>query len=364
MHIVHTESSLGLGGQELRIIHEALGMMARGHRATLICPPQARIREEAARRGLPVVTAAIGRKNLNGLLAMRAALAAAAPAVLVTHSSTDSWLAALARPAAPIVRARHVAAPVRGHALNRWLYGRAARHVVTTSEAIRAHLLVELRLPPAQVSSVPTGVDTGHFTPGDRLAARAYLGLPSTAPLIGIVATLRSWKGHADLLTAFAALLPAWPQARLLVIGDGPGRPWIETQARELGISSQMQLTGHQDDVRPWLRALDVFTLPSYANEGVPQALLQAMACECPVVTTDIGGIREAARHGDTALVITPRDTAALTAALQSLLRERALGARLGAAARVHVEAEHAFGRTLDRMAAIFDAVTQGASAC
>src|SRR5512140_1801509 len=96
MQIVHTESSCGWGGQEIRVLEEAAGLLARGHRVTLLCPREARIHDEAARRGVPVVALPIARKGVAGWRALRAWLANADCAVLNSHSSTDSWLAALA----------------------------------------------------------------------------------------------------------------------------------------------------------------------------------------------------------------------------------------------------------------------------
>ena len=116
MNIVHTESSLGWGGQEIRILSESQGLIARGHRVGLVCPPEARVHEEARRRGVPVTALPIGRKNLRGFLALRRWLRENPCDVVNTHSSTDSWLSALAlkslgRPC-PLVRTRHISAAV------------------------------------------------------------------------------------------------------------------------------------------------------------------------------------------------------------------------------------------------------------
>ena len=111
MRIVHTEASCGWGGQEIRILEEARGLIARGHEVSVLCAPQARILEEAPRFGVPITALPIGRKRLSGLLALRRWLLANHPDVVNTHSSTDSWLtglacATLAKPPA-IVRTRH-----------------------------------------------------------------------------------------------------------------------------------------------------------------------------------------------------------------------------------------------------------------
>ena len=97
MKILHTESSCGWGGQEIRILTESAGLIARGHDVRIACPPEAPLATRAAHYGVPVVHAAIARKNLKGLLAMKRLLLAERFDVVNTHSSTDSWLAGLAR---------------------------------------------------------------------------------------------------------------------------------------------------------------------------------------------------------------------------------------------------------------------------
>jgi glycosyltransferase involved in cell wall biosynthesis len=347
--IVHTESSLGWGGQELRILSEAQGLARRGHDLTLLCPPEARIYAEAPAWGLRTVALPIGRKRPAGLVALRRWLAQHRCDVLSTHSSTDSWLSALATigKGVPIVRTRHISAAVPRNALSRWLYRRAAR-IVTAGEALKRELVERTGVPAERVDSVPTGADPERYRPGDRRAARGQLGLPADAMLVGIVATLRSWKGHRYLLEA----LPAG--AMLVVVGDGPQRDALHAQAEKLG--DRVRFAGNQRDVLPWLQALDIFALPSYANEGVPQALLQAMLVGLPCVTTEVGSIAELAADGVTALVVPPKDVAALRTALERLMGDAELRARLGAAARRHCAERMSYERMLDRMEAIYTA--------
>src|SRR5213075_406871 len=113
-------------------------------------------------------------------------------------------------------------------------------------------------------------------------------------------ATLRSWKGHRYLLEA----LP--DGAMLVIVGDGPQREALAERVAALNIQSKVIFAGNQRDVVPWMQALDVFALPSYANEGVPQALVQAMLVGLPCVTTHVGSIDELAIEGETALVVLP----------------------------------------------------------
>jgi glycosyltransferase involved in cell wall biosynthesis len=358
--IAHTEASMGWGGQEIRTLTEAAGFIGRGHRVTVHAAAGARIVDEAPRFGVPVVTLPIGRKRPEGLRSLIGRLRQHPVDIVNAHSSTDAWLAALGcawlartRGRAPVlVRTRHVSIPVPDDPATRWLYRKATARVVTTGEALRAQLIRDNGLDPARVDSVPTGIDAIAFAPRPRADARRALGLSTGAPLIGIVATLRSWKGHRYLLDAMPRL--AHRDAQLLVVGDGPQRAALDAQAAALQLGDRIRFAGQQTDVARWLAALDVFVLPSYANEGVPQALLQAMFAGIPCVTTDAGAIPEIARDRDTARVVAREDPAALAAAIDALLDDPQGSAQMAGRARAFVAPRFGLGAMLDRMEAVF----------
>jgi hypothetical protein len=169
MKIVHTEASCGWGGQEIRILSEAAGMIERGHQVQLLCPAEARIFSEAPRSGVPVTALPIGRKKLSGVLALRRWLKANPVDVINTHSSSDAWLAALAclgwKDAPPIVRTRHISAPIPNNGPTRWMYTKATRHIATTGEKLRQTLHRDNGYPLERLTSVPTGIDTNRFAP-------------------------------------------------------------------------------------------------------------------------------------------------------------------------------------------------------
>ncbi|MEO5764620.1 MAG: glycosyltransferase [Casimicrobiaceae bacterium] len=360
LSIAHTEASTGWGGQEIRILTEAAGLIGRGHRVVVYAASGARILTEAPRFGVPAIALPIGEKRPRGARAMIRTLARERIDVVNAHSSTDAWLAAIAcrwldlrRRARPVlVRTRHVSIPVPNDALTRWLYRRATQRIVTTGDALREQLIRHNGIDPRRIDSVPTGIDAARFQPRERDAAREALGLPPRVPLIGIVATLRSWKGHRFLLDALTRM--AHRDARLAIVGDGPQRAALEAQTDALRLRERVIFAGQQDDVTPWLAALDVFVLPSYANEGVPQALLQAMFAGVPCVTTAAGAIPEIARDGDTARVVAAQDPAALASGIDALLDDPITAARLAASARAFVAPRYGLDTMLDRMAAIF----------
>ena len=295
---------------------------------------------------------------------MRRRLKAHPVDVVNTHSSTDSWLAALAcatlARAPAIVRTRHVSASISNDLPTRWLYRCATRHIVTTGEGLRMQLVRDNGFPPERITSIPTGIDAARFVPGAKETARRVTDLPPGQRLIGIVATLRSWKGHRYLVEAVRRLPD---DVGLVIVGDGPQRPNIDTKIREAGIGDRTWLAGNQDDVLPWLQSLDVFALPSYANEGVPQALVQAMLCALPCITTTVGSIAELATHEATALIVPPQDAQALAAAVTRLAENEGLRRELGTTARKHCVENFSYERMLERMEAIFAEVSGRANA-
>jgi glycosyltransferase involved in cell wall biosynthesis len=361
LSIVHTENSCGWGGQEIRTLTEARGFADRGHDVTLVAPAEAPIASAGERLGLRVIRLDIRKKRLPAFLRLRRFIAdnRARIDVVNTHSSTDSWLAALAcatmADAPPIVRTRHVSTTVASRPTTRWLYGRATAHVVTTGEALKRQLGRENGVPLDHMTSVPTGIDLARFVPGDAAAARAKLGLPPR-PTLGIVATLRDWKGHDVLFETLARDRAAWDGWNVVVVGDGPYRDRLDAQLARLSLADRVVFAGQQEDVVPWLNAMDVFALPSWGEEGVPQAILQAMACGLPVVSTTVGAIGEAVEDGVTGIIVPPRDVPALGVALARLRDDPPLRARLGEAGRARALADFGLDRMLDAMEAVFRA--------
>ena len=260
------------------------GFARRGHRVHLLTPENAGIFAAARRARAPVDALPIEWKRWPGFAALRGWLGRNGRAfdVVNTHSSTDSWLVAYARLTLsgmpPVVRTRHVSTRVNRSPTTRWMYQRATAHIVVTGEALKEQLVRDNGFDPARITSVRTGIDLARFRPGDRAAMRARCGVDDR-PAVGIVATLRDWKGHDPLLDAWALLRARVPGWQLLVIGDGPRRAHLEARVDAMGLRADVRFVGNRDDVPAWLACLDLVALPSYGEEGVPQSLMQAAAC-------------------------------------------------------------------------------------
>lgn len=205
-----------------------------------------------------------------------------------------------------------------GYTLRRMQIRSALRHangVVAVSRAL-ADKAIALGADPAHTHVIYNGVDSRLFAPGSRDKARQRLQLATDAPLLLYVGNLKASKGCIDLLEAFPALLAAKPQARLLYIGDGPCRAELLQRATTLGCAERVELKGaiKHDALGDWFRAADLLCLPSH-NEGVPNVVLEAMACGTPVVATRVGGIPEVV-PAQAGILVPVKDRAALSAAL------------------------------------------------
>lgn len=200
----------------------------------------------------------------------------------------------------------------------RWAAERAFA-VVFVSEALRQRALA-LGLPEDKTVVIRNGVDTERFAPMPRAQAQAATGQAHGRRSILFVGNVLRTKGIRELLSAFEQLAASRPELDLVVVGDGPETGWILERARAVALDQRVRLIGHvpHDRLAAWFNACDVVCLPSY-NEGLPNVLLEAMACGVPCVATRVGGIPEAVtpRSGE---LVEVRDGDGLAAALARVL--------------------------------------------
>lgn len=185
---------------------------------------------------------------------------------------------------------------------------------------------------------------------------RASLGIPERAPVAGIVAVFRTQKRLPLWLEVAAQVRREHPDAHFVFVGDGPLRAEVEAQIKALSLGDCVHLVGLQEDVRPYVSAMDVFLMTS-EFEGLPVALLEAMAMETSPVVTAVGGMPEAVADGVSGFVLAPNDTSGLVAAVNRLFADGALRRRVGKAARERVDREFGMQRMLGEVHAVYEKV-------
>jgi glycosyltransferase involved in cell wall biosynthesis len=223
-------------------------------------------------------------------------------------------------------------------------------HIVAVSEET-SRVLAEYKVSPARRLTILNGIDELKLA-----AAESAENLRETAAAggarelrLGSVARLAPEKGMHVALEAFSRVRDRWPASRLVIVGDGPERSALEEATAQLGIESCVDFLGYVKDVEKVFPTLDVFLLPSL-TEGIPLALLEAMACGLPVVATAVGGVPEVVRHEESGILIPPGDPVALAEAMGRLLDQPAERSRLGTNARARVH--DCFG--LEKMAGAY----------
>lgn len=358
--ILHTESSRGWGGQEMRVFAELAWMRAQGHWVALAAHPESQVAQRAREAGFTVRPL----RTSKGLLPIEVPSLALwlkrhRVEIVNTHSSNDGWTAGLAARLARclLVRSRHIEVDYPNRFWSGIAYRALPHHIITTSERIAGRITAELAIPRERVSCIATGIDLQRFHPGTPGTLRQQLGLANDIPLVGMISVLRSWKGHATFLEAAALLLKSGRPIHFVIAGDGPGRAELTEKIASGPWRGNVTLLGHRADVENVLASLDVLVLPSYAHEGIPQIILQAQAMARSVVATRIGGIPEVVEDGVTGLLIEPRDAEALAAKITHLLDDGGLRARLGTAARQHAEAHHSLDRMGTRLLELYAAL-------
>lgn len=224
----------------------------------------------------------------------------------------------------------------RYHPITRWANKATwslQDHVVAVSDEVKSSIRrrIRSRVP---ISVVRNGVDANAYSFDEGLCSstRRLLEIPNDAPVVGLIAVFRAQKRLDRWLEAAALIKSTIPDTRFVLVGDGPLRPDVESAIARLGLSSAVHLVGLQSDVRPYLACMDVFMMSS-DFEGLPVAMLEAMAMRLPIVATSVGGISEAVTNGRDGF-LTMQDSADLAGRAVALLRDETLRRTMGENAR------------------------------
>jgi len=211
---------------------------------------------------------------------------------------------------------------------------------IAVSEEVKQALIDEIGSIGDNVTVILNGVDLRRYVPeADKSEMRKKLGLASESKIIAVVATFKEQKGHRFLIEAASSLGKNFPGLQILLIGDGELRGDLEKQTRDLALNETIKFLGIREDIPDLLSVSDMFVLPSLW-EGLPMALVEAMASGLPIVATEVSGSKQAIIPGKTGLLVPPGDVQELEKAISFLLTQPELGEQMGAAARIRAKEE------------------------
>jgi len=204
------------------------------------------------------------------------------------------------------------------------------------------------------VQFIPNGIDGSFYQdPPPRSELLNELGLNESIKLVGIVARLDPIKNHALLINAMKIVHERIPEARLIVVGDGPLRGELEQLTSELDLKDVVIFIGERSDVPRILSGLDLFVLSSL-SEGMSITLVEAMAAGLPIVVTDVGGNPLLITSGDNGLLVPSNDCKAMNDEITRLLNDRVLSKRLGSEARDRFNAKFTLHKMIEKHREIY----------
>ena len=203
--------------------------------------------------------------------------------------------------------------------------------IITVSDALGREIISLERISPEKVVTIYNGISPDKFRLGaDRQYLQETFGIPASAGVVvGTVARLAPQKGVINFIRAAAGLSELSEGLAFLVVGGGPLRAELERQSEALNLTGRLFFVGERQDVMKIMPCLDVFVLASL-TEGLPLAVLEAMACRCPVVASGVGGIPEIIADGVTGILVKPGDVTALASAIGRLINDPGIARRMG----------------------------------
>ena len=233
-------------------------------------------------------------------------------------------------------------------------------HLSVVCESARVHALA-LGIPESRVHLIPNGVDADFYAAADDAGGlNTLLGISRATPIVGFVGRLAPEKGP-DIFIRMASFVHAeMRDAYFVLVGDGPLRPALERLATQLGLQDSVKFAGLQRDMRAIYQSLALFVSASH-SEGMPLALMEAMASGCPCVATQVGGVVEVMQEGTTGLLARPNDPEHLGAAVISLLKDPASRDAMGASAQQRIAASFVLKKSVDQTSALIKRLAKSA---
>jgi glycosyltransferase involved in cell wall biosynthesis len=338
LRIHHLNTERTWRGGEDQLLALAQGLARRGHENLVVAQEGGELARRARAAGLATADVRMrGEWDVAAVRRIAALLKRDRPDVVHMHTSHAHTLGVLASKATGIARrivSRRVDFSIHRHALSlsglKYRFG--VDRYVAVSHAVAAQLVKD-GVAAARISVVHDGVDPQRFPGGDGAAARADLGVPAGAPLIGTLAHFAWHKSLETLIAAAEDVVAALPDAWIAIVGDGDLRPQLEEERAKSRARGRILMPGFRGNVGDFLAAYDVFVMPS-VMEGLCSSIMDAFAVGVPVVACAAGGIPELVQDGATGLLVPPREPRALAAALVRMARDAELRRSVTANAR------------------------------
>lgn len=356
--ILHTESSLGFGGQEIRILEESKELQKRGYTIIILCQPNSGIAKKSKEQGFVVEEIRMGHAlSPRAILAIIKVMKKYNIEILNTHSSKDSWLASIAGRIMkkPVIRTRHVSIPVRRNFFSEFVYKYLCDIIITTGEALKNSLIVKNKIPPPKIVSIPTGIDLNKFKkilPDQNV--KQEFNIAKDDFVVGMMGFIRSEKGHKYFLQAVPEILKQLPNTKFLIIGSEPMGSMITDMVLHSDLRFNVTITGFREDVVSIASIIDILVQPSTGKEGVPQSLMQGLAMEKACIATKVGAIEELIIDNKTGLFIPLRNAQAIAEKTVFLLTNPVLREELGKQGRKLVEEKFAINKMSDKIDKIY----------
>ena len=222
--------------------------------------------------------------------------------------------------------------------------------IVVNCDFVRRHLQQDEHVPPRKIQLCYNGIDLDLFRPLDTSRPSS---LASATLVIGVVCALRPEKGLSTLLRAFARVRNQGSGLKLAIVGSGTMLDPLQTEARALGIAAECVFVPETGQVAGWLRSIDIFVLPSL-TEALSNSLMEAMACGCCAVASNVGGNPELINSNETGLLFEPGDVAGLSAALQLLIENESARRRMADAGARFIRERFSVRASAQRMGEIY----------
>lgn len=218
-------------------------------------------------------------------------------------------------------------------------FGRFVDYFIAVSEANARYLVAQKGLPSAKVVVIHNGCDLSRFmlSPAVSVSLRKELGIAVNDPVVVVPARLEPQKGHRVLLDSLVEVRIAFPNLRVICLGEGSLRQELELYAAALGLDAMVRFVGFRSDIADWL-ALSAFSVLPSLYEGLPLVAIESLAASRAVVATAVDGTPEVVVHGETGLTVQPGDAAGLGHAISALLRSPELREKFGRQGRLWVE--------------------------